>query len=535
MNRICLNCDTSGSKPGESGIECPVCGTQTKDQIIFSLVRGNDYQNLKLVLDIPGMHPNVVQDFCRVAAGTPMRGLWRLATPLHWAIANGYVDIIELLISKGARVTSLMQPYVDEYIDSFELVYESKEKHTWHKEFNQKYNLNAAPDPLFVEEYDVDKILSLLFSVFENGPLDKHDLFVLAKKGFVNQIRQVINNEHVDPLMKDAATVTVLGNAIDGQSLEVVKFLLEEWYDSPSSSVKDYIITAVANERKDSNHQIFDLILEKTGSDSKVETNPMYYTSMHYAVNTNNEYVVKRLVETGSDINEVALDFFWRQTKQTPLHHAIMYDRTAMVQLLLSLGSDINITDDQGATPLHRAIMNRNVPMVEMLIDAGSDVYAVDEEGKTLLHYLSIPSPYFSETLSYLNVNESERELKEEISHILRDKKSNRHDLYWHLISEGHIDSMSKIIDLITGSLSEAAKRDYFHVLDYGIRNGGRKYSAFGYAAHFYQNILSVLALKKAGAWDEEISPVEEWDDYDSPKEMERLVELELTGPWAFG
>ena len=146
--------------------------------------------------------------------------------------------------------------------------------------------------------------------------------------------------------------------------------------------------------------------------------------------------------------------------------------------------------------------------MVEMLIESGSDVYALDKEGKTPVHYLVMTSPY--------NVNEDEKMLSRNIKKMMDDEEISIFNLYEILVSEGHLESMSQIIGLLTESV--ILKKDYLNARD------NRHRSAFADAV-LTDKILAALALKKAGAWDKHVDE----------EQLTKLYELQLMGPWTFG
>jgi ankyrin repeat protein len=74
----------------------------------------------------------------------------------------------------------------------------------------------------------------------------------------------------------------------------------------------------------------------------------------------------------------------WR--KLTPLHRAVRANRLEYVRFLLEHGADVNAADVAGDTPLRRAVTDPDrLTVAEALIAHGADVNAQDKKGRSVL------------------------------------------------------------------------------------------------------------------------------------------------------
>lgn len=78
--------------------------------------------------------------------------------------------------------------------------------------------------------------------------------------------------------------------------------------------------------------------------------------------------IVKEIISTGADVNEVGAD------GDTALIWASFYGHTAIVKELINKGADINYTDNTGNTALIEASCNGRTEIVKDLLKAGAIV-----------------------------------------------------------------------------------------------------------------------------------------------------------------
>lgn len=116
-------------------------------------------------------------------------------------------------------------------------------------------------------------------------------------------------------------------------------------------------------------------------NDDLAQFDPQYLKNteirtLHIAVQYEDFEAVKKLVESGADLNQTNLD------RKTPLHYAKQLD---MVQYLLEKGADSKLKDKFDKTLLHYAVKDNNIDVIKLLIKNGVNIDQKDNEGNTPL------------------------------------------------------------------------------------------------------------------------------------------------------
>ena len=66
---------------------------------------------------------------------------------------------------------------------------------------------------------------------------------------------------------------------------------------------------------------------------------------------------------------------------QTPLHRAVVSENEAVVRMLIDHGANVNQVDVRGNTPLQTAVVNGSIPILELLFEAKADPEIRNEAG----------------------------------------------------------------------------------------------------------------------------------------------------------
>ncbi len=104
-------------------------------------------------------------------------------------------------------------------------------------------------------------------------------------------------------------------------------------------------------------------------------------TALHYAAKTDNENIVKLLIE------ELKLNVNAINAKgSTPLHFAASSNNPNISHILLTNGANVNAVNNFGFTPLHFAIVHKKPPQfIKIFLENGANVNAVNNRKDTPL------------------------------------------------------------------------------------------------------------------------------------------------------
>uniref|UniRef100_A0A914X0S8 Uncharacterized protein n=1 Tax=Plectus sambesii TaxID=2011161 RepID=A0A914X0S8_9BILA len=291
--------------------------------------------------------------------------------PLHHAAFNGHIEMVELLMAKGANLDAR----------------DKRERRPMHW---------AA----FAGHWDVVRMLVL------NG---------------------------ADPTAKDKDGLTPLHCAAASGQMPAATYLLSVevmglWptLDPNAPTLQGHTpLHFAANNGKD---KVAQLLVTFGGAVDSTANDGM--TPLHLAVgSTDGTACSETLVSSGADVCAQADD------GRTPLHMAAEYGRFGRVQLLLAKGAPIDAPDESGAsalhvaarfghfllikkliqnnanvnrpgprglTPLHIAAQQGYLDPVRALIEAGANLSLVDDDGRTPLHLAAYSSNPSAEVIQYL-------------------------------------------------------------------------------------------------------------------------------------
>ena len=231
-------------------------------------------------------------------------------TPLHLALAIGNKNIVNILLSNGAKAelhdTRLMKKIT---------------KLLFAKECA---NIFEADDNLEALKFFIEKGADIHARYEQDQTL----LHVAAKKG----------------------------------NKEIVEFLLSMGADKEAKENKGKTPLHVAIDKGDK--EIVELLLSK-GADIEAKEN-QGKTPLHVAIDKGDKEIVALLLSMGADKEAK------ENQGKTPLHVAIEKGQKEIVELLLSKGLDINAKFDNKKTPLHVAIEKGDKEIVELLLSKGA-------------------------------------------------------------------------------------------------------------------------------------------------------------------
>ncbi|HSB10727.1 MAG TPA: ankyrin repeat domain-containing protein [Blastocatellia bacterium] len=104
-------------------------------------------------------------------------------------------------------------------------------------------------------------------------------------------------------------------------------------------------------------------------------------TPLLRAVNSGDNFEVRRLVDAGADINAAT------NSGVTPLMNAGGMGNKEAVELLIAKGANVNHRTPGNYTPLMQAALTGQIEIVKVLLDAGADPAVKDTGGRTAADY----------------------------------------------------------------------------------------------------------------------------------------------------
>ncbi|XP_055383981.1 ankyrin-3 isoform X2 [Condylostylus longicornis] len=104
------------------------------------------------------------------------------------------------------------------------------------------------------------------------------------------------------------------------------------------------------------------------------------FTPLHIAAHYGNVDIANLLIDKGADVNYTA------KHNITPLHVACKWGKTNIINLLLSKGAKIDATTRDGLTPLHCAARSGHEKVIEILLKNNAPILSKTKNGLAPLH-----------------------------------------------------------------------------------------------------------------------------------------------------
>ncbi|XP_067892527.1 CARD- and ANK-domain containing inflammasome adapter protein [Heterodontus francisci] len=326
-------------------------------------------------------------------------------TLLHIAAAHGHVTIIEYLLNKGAKIE------VRDNKGQSPLHRAAEEGHTGAAKMLLQagahiYALDTeSRSPLHLAAQNNNfSIMKLMLKEEARNDKRKKSFLHMAALRDESKLAQIILQYGARVDSKDEKNRTPLFHATSHGHLNTVKVLLE----TGAKVDVDLIHTAF-----NSNNQFLIRLILEHGS--KISSSVLV-SALFKAVQKNLDRTVGIIIEQGIDANtrnemqytplllaaelghaetvEILINKGARLDERTPnmnsaLHLTVQTGSVSVAKLLIDQGMDANIIGSGDQTPLHVASFHNQPPMIETLIGGGSKVNAVTKEAVTPLHIAS--------------------------------------------------------------------------------------------------------------------------------------------------
>ncbi|XP_039175955.1 CARD- and ANK-domain containing inflammasome adapter protein-like [Crotalus tigris] len=293
-------------------------------------------------------------------------------TPLHRAAEKGHDKAVNRLLQAGANMYSLDQEgktplhLANQNQHMHVLKNILKEEVRRHKNQHNFLHMAALKD-----ESDLVQIL------LKNGAL----VDAMDEKG-QTALSYAVSQGHektVKVLSEGGAKVdsSIIDATFNSNNQSLFKILLEYARGLSSESMVSALFKAIGKDL----HGIVAALIER-GLDINVR-NEEQYTPLLLACKTGKIKSAKVLIEKGASLKDKAPNL------SSPLHLAVEAGASSIAQMLLQKGIDPNITAQGNQMPLHVAAIYNRGALVDLLIEGGAKIDAVTIDLFTPLHVAS--------------------------------------------------------------------------------------------------------------------------------------------------
>ncbi|XP_048257852.1 ankyrin repeat domain-containing protein 50-like [Haliotis rufescens] len=307
-------------------------------------------------------------------------------TPVMWAAGNGHKEVVELLVSKGAKV-SIVDRFgnnilhsagrggdveVVQYVLSHDMV-----------DINGRGSCRRTPVMLAAEKGHIEIVKLLVDKGGDMSLVDKgHEniLHLACLCGQIEVVKYVLSQDIVDINCRGRKTKTPVMLAARNGHKEVVEILVKKGADlslAYNAAGSNVLHLACFNGHVD--------VVKYLLSQGTVNINSRGWrkrTPVMRAAGNGQKEVVELLVKQGAD-----LSLAYNTAGSNVLHLACFKGHVDVVKYLLSQDIvDINSRGLKKRTPVMLAAEKGHKEVVELLVNKGADASLVDNRGNNILH-----------------------------------------------------------------------------------------------------------------------------------------------------
>ncbi|MCG2613384.1 ankyrin repeat domain-containing protein [Terrimonas sp. NA20] len=276
-------------------------------------------------------------------------------TYMFWAANRGNTDIMEYLISKGAKVT----------------VYD---------EFGYSpFTLAAATGQANTKVYDLC-ISGGIVPKKEIARGGTNALLLIAPYDKDFKLIEYFISKGIDIKSKDSVGSTAFDYAVRSGSIDVLKKLVEKGVTFSPNIM--YTASVGGRGTTTPTLELFQYLESLKADPRGVSANGD--NALHIVVRrAKQEEIIKYFISKGVDINQANAD------GTTPFMNAAYLNAdTATLAFLMPYVTDINQVNKKGNSALSMAVRRNSPDIVTMLLNKGADTKVVDAEGYNLTFYL---------------------------------------------------------------------------------------------------------------------------------------------------
>ncbi|MCY3540922.1 MAG: ankyrin repeat domain-containing protein [Gammaproteobacteria bacterium] len=356
-----------------------------KDLAIHLAVRQREYETVKTILNDDSPNVDVIGS--------------RAKTPLHYAVENEDIDMIELLVERGAKVDQIAYSSHDRLgTFGFRPVASALWFHGFWRQRNNyeivKYLVSKGSDytlPIAAACGDLNRVKTLLSRQDKDPdyaePSGKRALSAAAERNHL-KIVAVLLQQDANPNLPEGPYCPngyALWSAARFGYKDVVKLLLDHGAD-PNAEVDSSGSPIEATH----DAEIRELLSQRGGRISIIAH--FHNKNFNYVESYLDQYP-DQLTETAigqgfaaavrnSDVQLVnlLLDRGFRVPSSVSICQTYLWFDLELAELLLKNGMDPNLPNWQRVTPLHHMAGQGNVPAAKLFLKYGADPLLVDVE-----------------------------------------------------------------------------------------------------------------------------------------------------------
>lgn len=335
-------------------------------------------------------------------------------TPLIKATENGHLEVVRVLLQKGADTAAKAGRYIDDgtalhvaaragHVEIIKLLLE------FGADIEAKASRGARPLHWAVEDEKEDVVRLLLernADINARRDYDQETPLKLTPENERDGIFELLLEKGADINIKGRLQETVLLQAVAKERTEMVKKLLEKGADvftrnEYNDTALHLAVTYVGGD------EIARLLLDKQ---AEISHETAHQESWEAYINTQNDEgdtplhlatrdegrikrielgkVIRQMAEEtyhdiGTDPNEMLAN---PEIVISDIQASAEHSLTAFVKLLLERGADPNCANKKGRTPLHNVAANGYTEMAKLLLDYGTFIDTKDICGRTPLY-----------------------------------------------------------------------------------------------------------------------------------------------------
>jgi ankyrin repeat protein len=288
-------------------------------------------------------------------------------TMLEAAMGRGNIELIQLLLDGGARITesAFLAAVRRCSLDIAKLLLKSGARVT-QRVIESAAKNNESEMVLFLLDSAEDSIKersssAALITAIQHGRTDLID--ALDASGV-----------QLNSTLKLTAAIEAVTERGDIRLLRLLLGHNSRYRASMAVSLGSSLCAAIANGRND----ITEMLLA-AGADVNAANHPKYGSPLSAAIRRKDTHLARKLLAAGAAVNAINLmnTSFHFQHTTTVLPAAVAWGYYPLIRDIISAGADVNAPEgERGKTALTVAVERGDAVTIQLLIDAGADVNA---------------------------------------------------------------------------------------------------------------------------------------------------------------